>query len=148
MRPMSLNAYFQARGRKRFEDRFRPWKERLTHTFGSRPKLDSNGVRLYGRVICFNRQREGNTLDVDNLFKPLFDALEGIVYENDRNIVHVEGIRLDMKNYGFLFDLAIDQTIKGIDCSPIFDEEKTSILIEIAPLSFIKTSMVAITWLA
>ena len=46
----------------------------------------------------FYRQSE-TACDVDNLLKALMDGLQGIAYENDSQVEHVEGIkRIDRKN--------------------------------------------------
>ena len=45
--------------------------------------------KLKGVIINFHLG-ERPTLDVDNMSKPIFDAMEGIVYENDRQIRQAE----------------------------------------------------------
>ena len=51
---------------------------------GKVPKY-RRGTELYGQVCFFTS--EGTDLDADNISKPVWDALEGIVYENDKQIV-------------------------------------------------------------
>lgn len=51
---------------------------------GKVPKL-GKGNELYGQVYFFTS--EGTDLDADNISKPVWDALEGLVYENDKQIV-------------------------------------------------------------
>ena len=46
------------------------------------PLLDS---RLYSKVWYF--YREANAIDADNLSKPILDALQGIAYQNDKQVV-------------------------------------------------------------
>ena len=44
------------------------------------------GVELYGQVYFFTS--EGTDLDADNISKPVWDALIGTAYEDDKQIVH------------------------------------------------------------
>lgn len=53
--------------------------------------------KLYGRIFYFNHEK-GSVRDIHNIIKPLFDALEGYVYKDDKDIIHFEGIRLDMEH--------------------------------------------------
>lgn len=51
---------------------------------GKVPKY-RKGNELYGQVYFFTS--EGTDLDADNISKPVWDALEGLVYDNDKQIV-------------------------------------------------------------
>lgn len=51
---------------------------------GKVPKY-RKGSELYGQVCFFTS--EGTDLDADNISKPVWDALEGLVYDNDKQIV-------------------------------------------------------------
>lgn len=51
---------------------------------GKVPKY-RKGNELYGQVCFFTS--EGTDLDADNISKPVWDALEGLVYDNDKQIV-------------------------------------------------------------
>lgn len=51
---------------------------------GKVPKY-RKGLELYGQVVFFTS--EGTDLDADNISKPVWDALEGLVYDNDKQIV-------------------------------------------------------------
>lgn len=51
---------------------------------GKVPKY-RKGNKLYGQVYFFTS--EGTDLDADNISKPVWDALEGLVYDNDKQIV-------------------------------------------------------------
>ena len=51
---------------------------------GKVPKF-GKGSELYGQVCFFTS--EGTDLDADNISKPVWDALEGVVFENDKQIV-------------------------------------------------------------
>lgn len=52
--------------------------------------------KLKGIIINFHLDGKPS-LDVDNLSKPIFDVMEGIVYENDRQIRQAEitHVRID-----------------------------------------------------
>jgi hypothetical protein len=43
------------------------------------------GVELYGQVYFFTS--DGTNLDADNISKPVWDALIGTIYEDDKQIV-------------------------------------------------------------
>ncbi len=51
---------------------------------GKVPKY-RKGYELYGQVCFFTS--EGTDLDADKISKPVWDALEGLVYDNDKQIV-------------------------------------------------------------
>ncbi|NPV06955.1 MAG: RusA family crossover junction endodeoxyribonuclease [Anaerolineae bacterium] len=63
------------------------------------PRLASR--RLYSKVYYFHRGR--STIDADNLSKPTLDALTGLAYEDDAQIVLrvAAKIDLDTDNYEF-----------------------------------------------
>jgi endodeoxyribonuclease RusA len=54
--------------------------------------LESNN--LYARIVWFARKKGGP--DVDNIFKRILDALEGIVYAADRQIRQCLATRIDI----------------------------------------------------
>ena len=49
--------------------------------------------QLYSRIIWFHRRTE--TTDVDNIVEPVLDALEGVVYKNDFQVVQSLASRID-----------------------------------------------------
>src|ERR1051325_2904424 len=51
--------------------------------------------RLYIRIIWFARKDVGP--DVDNIIKPIADALQGVVYRNDRQIAQCFSMRIDLE---------------------------------------------------
>ena len=53
------------------------------------------GDRLYIRIVCFARKKGGP--DVDNIIKPIVDALKGIVYKDDSLISQCLSIRIDLE---------------------------------------------------
>lgn len=65
------------------------YKETIIDAFsryynGKVPKY-RKGVELYGQVYYFTS--DGTDLDADNISKPVWDALIGTVYEDDKQIV-------------------------------------------------------------
>jgi Holliday junction resolvase RusA-like endonuclease len=63
--------------------------------FAGRPIL---GGRLYVRVVWFHREwLEGQQADVDNISKPILDALIGVVYPDDKRVVQRLAARVDLK---------------------------------------------------
>ncbi len=73
-RPRSVNA--------RMTDRFQERIRQAYHTYY--PATDLLAEPLYGVVYYFHNQH--NQLDADNLSKPIWDALEGLAFEDDRVI--------------------------------------------------------------
>lgn len=51
---------------------------------GKVPKF-RKGIELYGQVYFFTS--DGTDLDADNISKPVWDALIGTIYEDDKQIV-------------------------------------------------------------
>lgn len=51
--------------------------------------------RLYIRIIWFARKDVGP--DVDNIIKPIADALQGVVYRNDRQLAQCFSMRIDLE---------------------------------------------------
>jgi Holliday junction resolvase RusA-like endonuclease len=64
---------------------------------------------LYSRVIWFHRKTE--TMDVDNIVKPVLDALEGVVYSNDFLIIQSLATRIDVSSGEFEL---VDQGLPGV----------------------------------
>lgn len=89
--PPSANRYWKttARGRIYETDEAKAYKQEVW--------LRTRGVdRLAGDVcINFSVYRPRKAGDLDNYQKILFDALQGIAYENDNQIVEIHGFRHD-----------------------------------------------------
>lgn len=73
-RPLSINAANRAK--------FKAELARIAHNSVEGPFTSS---QLYCKVWYF--YRGPSDVDADNMSKPVLDALEGIVYENDRQVV-------------------------------------------------------------
>lgn len=51
--------------------------------------------RLYIRIVWFTRKKGGP--DVDNIIKPIVDALKGIIYKDDALISQCLSVRIDLE---------------------------------------------------
>lgn len=77
------------------------YKESIVAAFsrnykGKVPKF-SKGIELYGQVYFFTS--DGTNLDADNISKPVWDALIGTVYEDDKQIVHRSSVVVYTKKH-------------------------------------------------
>lgn len=70
-----------------------PFVERLraeaTSRFTGEPPLTGDH---YARIVWFHKRKHG---DVDNIIKPILDALKGVVYADDNLIVKCSSERVD-----------------------------------------------------
>jgi len=66
-------------------------KSKASAKYANPPVHDTN---LYMRIIWFTRNKGGP--DVDNIVKPIFDALEGVVYMNDLQLVQILSTRINL----------------------------------------------------
>ena len=66
---------------------------------------------LYVRITWFHRKP--TTQDVDNIVKPILDALKGVVFKDDFRVSQCLATRID---------LALDYTLSGNIRSETFDE--------------------------
>jgi hypothetical protein len=69
--------------------------------FAGRRMLEGD---LYARIIWFHDRQNG---DVDNIIKPILDALEGVVYRDDRLIVKCSSERVDLRQTYRLSDAGV-----------------------------------------
>jgi hypothetical protein len=69
-----------------------------SHVFAGQPLAGD----LYVRVVWFYRRGVG---DVDNILKPILDAIEGVVYTNDRSVVKCSSEKVDLRG---AYELASD----------------------------------------
>ena len=70
------------------------WKKKVQTAAPSLPKMLTGPLRLR---IAFFYSIETN-LDTDNIIKPIQDALEDIVYENDDVVVDVCARKIDLQH--------------------------------------------------
>lgn len=105
--PPSINS--GSRQKKVFQRKIQPWLDSID--FIKFSKTD----KLYGRIFYFNHETYA-VRDIDNILKPIFDMLQGYVYDDDNDILFFEGIRLDMSKKDSWFKIELDGTaINDID---------------------------------
>lgn len=76
----------------------------------------------------------------------MFDALEGRAYENDRQILHFEGVRVDMEKAAKLFTLEFGSE-KGLELHELVEERKvTCCYAEVGKLPMPEPETVKVTW--
>jgi len=133
--PPSINS--GSRQKKIFQKKIQPWLDNID--FIKFSKTD----KLYGRIFYFNHEVYG-VRDIHNILKPIFDMLQGNVYDNDNDILFFEGIRLDMSKKDSWFKLELDGT--AID---EIEEALTQscCLIEVGKLPPIESTVVKLLWL-
>ncbi len=83
--PVSL----QAKRKTAFKEAVKAYLRQVNHDFS-----DFHNERLCVAVL-FVMRRKVQTTDVDNMAKHLLDALEGFAYKNDRQVDHLDTIRLN-----------------------------------------------------
>ncbi|RKZ81907.1 MAG: hypothetical protein DRR19_21530 [Candidatus Parabeggiatoa sp. nov. 1] len=132
--PPSINS--GSRRKREYLRKIQPWLDSID--FVGFSKTD----KLYGKIFYFNPETY-TVRDIHNIIKPIFDMLQGYVYDNDYQILFFEGIRLDMpkKNSGFEIELDYDATP---DLHKV--EEETCCLIEVGSLPPTE-SAVNVIWL-
>jgi hypothetical protein len=120
-------------------------KELVRTILGARPAVTvfANNDRLYGRICYFNHDTK-SPRDIHNILKPLFDALEGFVYHDDKQIKHFEGFRMDMEHNDSCFELELDLSGEP-DLVRVFSG--TTCFVEICELPSSLESLVIVKWL-
>lgn len=122
-RPLSVNAKktarFQAAIRTSYRDAY--------------PEDDGYWEEMYGLVFYFHRHR--STLDADNLSKPVWDALCGAGFADDRSLkLRIAGI-IDRDNSElFAIDLSNVPDAAADKLERALNEEEHVLYIEFGPL--------------
>ena len=98
--------------------------------------------RLYARIIYFSH--DTSTRDIQNVMKPIFDALRTRIYEDDKSIMEFEGIRLDMKRTGVWFEYECDLTA-GFEFESV--SSASSWFLEIGQLPKKTENLVTVEWI-
>lgn len=141
-RPVSMNAS---------SDKKREYKSNIQNELRDviiKPVFTA-GTLLRASVYYFNRDG-AKTRDIHNIIKPLLDNLEGIVYDNDKQIVHFDAFRLDMSEWDekFYFE---DRNLSNSNLEYIVDGgdygRASSILVEVQPVINQIESGIEIVWL-
>jgi hypothetical protein len=132
--PPSINS--GSRRKREYLRKIQPWLDSID--FVGFSKTD----KLYGKIFYFNHETY-TVRDIHNIIKPIFDMLQGYVYDNDYQILFFEGIRLDMPKKNSWFEIELDY-----DAAPDLHkvEEETCCLIEVGSLPSTE-SAVNVIWL-
>lgn len=122
---------------RHFKEQVRDWLGAAgeSHNFASDDKL-------YGRIFYFNHDRLA-VRDIHNIIKPMFDGLESYIFHDDKQILHFEGVRLDMNHSDFWFEVEYDLSTQ--DLQHILT--KTCCLIQVSKLPETPPDVVKVTWL-
>ncbi|RKZ90813.1 MAG: hypothetical protein DRR19_09010 [Candidatus Parabeggiatoa sp. nov. 1] len=83
--------------------------------------------RVWMRIFYFNYEPI-KARDIHNIIKPTLDALQGFVYADDKDILYLEVIRLDMDELGISFNVSVDPDSDINDIDKI--ETETCFIIE------------------
>lgn len=112
--PVSLNDRYAYRGSKRLSGDYQSFKDEVGYrTNHHRPVAGPIAVSV--SLV----HRHSNRMDVDNYCKALLDALEGRLYENDRQIV-----RLTVQKYVTAGDNHCIVSVRGYDTGVIPYKER------------------------
>lgn len=79
--PVSYNSS-DSRKRERYKGTI---VEAFSRNYNGKVPKFRKGIELYGQVYFFTS--DGSDLDADNISKPVWDALIGTIYEDDKQIV-------------------------------------------------------------
>ena len=101
--PVSVNAKEQGPASRR---RYREWKQAVRAASAARwpvtrTALQSDTIQV--RIVCYHTDAPP---DVDNIVKPIFDGMNGVVYVDDKQVCELNSRRVSLKN-----DLLIDPPI-------------------------------------
>ena len=104
-----------------YKDRiFNQAKSKLAEDF----KLITENVKL--KLVYF--YDESTDLDADNIIKPIQDALEGVIYANDNQVVSIECKKKNLNGNYRMRGVITEELFKGFSS----DEEFVYILVEFA----------------
>jgi Holliday junction resolvase RusA-like endonuclease len=118
----------QKRGKKqRYQQEIRD--AAISETGGA--KLPLFNGELYVRITYFHAKKTG--LDVDNIPKPILDALIGIVYDNDSQISQCLLTKVSQKDYSLEEKSFLPEVYEYLDNLLAQDHEHV-LYIEVGPL--------------
>jgi hypothetical protein len=123
LRPVSLQS---KRGTGPFVEKLRA---EATSWLSGEPPLTGE---LYARIVWFHRRKHG---DVDNIIKPILDALSGVVYADDDLIVKCSSERVDTTGTVDLSDTNIPPGLFDKLNSLLAAGHDHILYVEIGPLS-------------
>lgn len=90
---------------------------------------------LYGIVYYFHKKH--NQLDADNLSKPIWDALEGILYEDDSIIKYRSAGIFDLRSSGLeILDISLMPEHVAYDFLKLLDDSDHILYMEVGKLDY------------
>ena len=99
--PVGVNAKeHSAVSRKKYRD----WMARVAAAASDRLEPDWHPTKCDEIVVAIFNYYSGGFHDVDNVIKPIFDALSGVLYEDDRQIYKVTSERFDRSQSNSILD--------------------------------------------
>ena len=90
-KPASVNRKNSNRGKETKSTFIESLRREAQATYQDTPMLEGE---LYARIIWFHQNRPG---DPDNIIKPILDALQTVVYDDDKAIVKVASERFNLR---------------------------------------------------
>ena len=82
------------------------YREALAQAASAKMQSGATLGSLYARIIWFHRQKTSQ--DIDNIVKPIFDSLKGIVFKDDFQIAQYLATRIDLNKSFVLSDRDIE----------------------------------------
>lgn len=107
-KPASVNRKNKNRGKESKGSFIEGLRQEVQQAHQNLPLLDGE---LYARIIWFHQDRPG---DPDNIIKPILDALQTVVYDDDSRIVKVASERFNLLAQAIL--------LSATATPPIFDQ--------------------------
>lgn len=91
--------------------------------------LPIKGKTLQSNIVYIHQQRPGNIPDVDNLSKPIVDAFSGVIYEDDRQIIHRSASIIELKDFDIV---SVDATYMPLEIyealESYYEKKETNII--------------------
>ena len=109
------------------------YKEAIQQAARSRVGAPLDGSDLYARIVWLHRVGRGQ--DVDNIIKPLLDALEGIVYEDDGQISQCLAVAIDSSAEVQVSDRNVHETAYDDLLEALSQDPKHILYVEVGPVA-------------
>jgi hypothetical protein len=125
IRPCSVRAKATERFKRAIREAFKSYY----------PSTDFVSNDLYGIVYYFHKKH--NQLDADNLSKPIWDALEGILYEDDSIIKYRSAGIFDLRSSGLeILDITLIPEHVAYDFLERLNDSDHILYIEVGNLDY------------
>ena len=87
--------------------------------------------RMYARIVWFHHVSAQG--DLDNIVKPILDALESVVYDNDRRIAECLAVRIDAQSRYELPDRSVQKDAYGKLLDALSVRAEHVVYVEVGP---------------